>query len=137
METVMRAGKRERLVFVLGFVFKQSDDQWASICPEMNVASYGADLDEARQGLQSIVEAYVTYTLAKGRTDDILRPLKPEDLDDILSEPPPPGADRYECYVLIVTLPKETGTDHAPTPAFEFLRSEDCPQPIVGHMAAG
>jgi len=119
----------ERLLFPLGFLLKREGALWASLCPELDVASCGQTLEEARQALKDAVETYVMYMLEEGRRDEISRPASQADIEEFLTDPP--GEHAYECQVLVVTI---AGEPAAPTA--EFFQPELCPVPICEHLAA-
>lgn len=120
----------ERVSFAFGFLLKKEGDNWVALCPEINVASQGSTVDDAREGLKDAVETYVLYMLEEGRQEEIARPVSQGFIQDFLADPP--GECTYECYVLVVSWVREAKL----FPSVEFLRAPFCPVPISGHMAA-
>lgn len=119
----------ERLVFPLGCLLKREGDQWASLCPELDVASCGQTLEEAKQALKDAVETYILFMLEEGLRDEIPRPVSQADIQEFLTDPP--GDHVYECQVLVVTI-----VEGAAEPTVEFLEPELCPVPVCAHRAA-
>ena len=76
----------ERLAFPLTLLYKQEGDLWAALACEVDVASCGDTLDEARAMLREAVELYLTEMVASGRRADIERPVPPEELAEFIGE---------------------------------------------------
>jgi predicted RNase H-like HicB family nuclease len=89
----------ERAVYPFTFVFKQEGEQWAALACEVDVASCGSTLDEAREGLQEAVELYVTYLLEHDLRDQVARPVPAEVLAEFCQ-----GGHRTEYHSLIVDI---------------------------------
>ncbi len=88
-----------RLVYPLTFVFKQEDDQWSALACEVDVASCGDTLDEAREGLKDAVELYLSYMLENGFRDKVARPVPQQDLVEFCA-----GERIVEYYAAIAEL---------------------------------
>jgi predicted RNase H-like HicB family nuclease len=91
--------KAERLVYPLTFVFKQEGDQWSALACEVDVASCGDTLDEAREGLKDAVELYVSYMLENGHREKVARPVPAGDLAAFCT-----GKHVVEYHALILDL---------------------------------
>ncbi|MFQ6042492.1 MAG: type II toxin-antitoxin system HicB family antitoxin [Candidatus Poribacteria bacterium] len=50
----------------------QEDDVYVGLCPELNVSSYGEDIDEAKQSLQEAVEGFLETCEAMGTLEEVL-----------------------------------------------------------------
>ena len=48
------------------------DDQYTSLCPELNVSSFGDTIEEATESLQEAVEAFLEGCEMLGTLEDIL-----------------------------------------------------------------
>ncbi len=71
---------------------KKDEDQFASLCVELDVASCGRTKDEALEGLRNAIEAYIRYMIDEGREKDIYRPVPMQELKDFLF----PEDDKHE-----------------------------------------
>jgi len=50
----------------------QEDDLYISLCPELNVSSFGTTIDEARHSLHEAVEAFTEECTATGTLEDVM-----------------------------------------------------------------
>ena len=73
-------------------LIKKDDDQFASLCVELDVASCGRTKDEALDGLKNAIETYIRYMIDEGREKDIYRPVPMKELKDFLF----PEGDRHK-----------------------------------------
>ena len=119
------ADTQDRVAYPLTFLLKKEGDGWASLACEVDVASCGDILDEAREMLKEAVALYVTDMVESGELDRIARPVPKEGLVEFATDPP--GELHLEYHTLLVSL------STAP-PTLEFLpsmvRPTDC-QPAV------
>jgi predicted RNase H-like HicB family nuclease len=106
-----------RIAYPLTFVLKQEGNQWAALAPELNVASCGGTLEEARQALEDALETYVSYMISAGRVSEVARPLSQAEVDDFVNDPP--GVVRFERWVMFVALDAAEKASEAT--ATEFL----------------
>ncbi len=110
------------LTFV--FAYDAAETQrWAALACEVDVASDGRDVDEARWMIQDAVGLWTTFEIEEGRGDRLSRPIPPEELVEFIGDAP---ADRVvvEYYTLLLTVEAE------PRPkvtALEFVRSSVTP----------
>jgi len=118
----------ERLAYPFTFLFRREGKQWSALACEVDVASCGDTLEEAREGLKEAVELYISYMLENGLRDKVARPVPREDLAEFCS-----GKHEVEYYAMIVDL--------VPRPAphlleMQFVRSElapaDCRYALAG-----
>ena len=67
---------------VLTVIIKKENGKYSSWCPELDVASQGDTVEEARQNLQEAVELYVETMVEDGELSQLLDKvgLTPEDL---------------------------------------------------------
>jgi len=119
----------ERLAFPLTLLYKQEGDLWAALACEVDVASCGDSLDEARAMLREAVELYLTEMLASGQRTQIERPVPPEALAEFI------GEDRENARIERVTaiLWTEPGEREYRT---EFVPSLTTPVDYCGHVLA-
>lgn len=54
---------------------KKEDNQYSSLCVELDVASCGDTNEEAIEGLQNAIQAYIEYMDSEGRENEIYRPV--------------------------------------------------------------
>lgn len=52
-------------------IFKE-DDLYVALCPELNVSSFGENIDEARRSLQEAVEAFLEECEQMGTLQEVL-----------------------------------------------------------------
>jgi predicted RNase H-like HicB family nuclease len=105
--------KPERLAYPLTFVFHMEGDQWAALACEVDVASCGSTLDEAREMIKEAVELYVSYLLEHDRREDIARPVPAEALQEFVDDGDTPPT--VESHTLLVTLTPEIQMEFIPT----------------------
>jgi len=74
----------KRTLLKLTCLIKKEEDQYSSLCLELDVASCGKTREEAFAGLKAAVEAYVCYLVEEGRKDEILRPYPQEAIREFL-----------------------------------------------------
>jgi predicted RNase H-like HicB family nuclease len=117
--------KQERVAYPLTFLLKKEGNVWASLACELDVASCGDSLDEAREMLKEAVALYVTDLVESGELDKVARPIPKEALVEFATDPP--GELHVEYHTLLVYL-------KSVPPTLEFLpsmvRPADC-QPAV------
>jgi predicted RNase H-like HicB family nuclease len=119
------ADTQDRVAYPLTFLLKKEGDAWASLACEVDVASCGDTLEEAREMLKEAVALYVTDMVETGELDKIARPVPKEGLVEFATDPP--GELHFEYHTLLVSL-------STTPPTLEFLpsmvRPTDC-QPAV------
>jgi len=52
--------------------FFQEDDVYVGLCPELNVSSFGEDIEDAQQSLQEAVEAFIETCEEMGTLEEVL-----------------------------------------------------------------
>lgn len=57
---------------VLTMVIKKERGGYASLCPELDVASQGDTVEEARKNLKEAVELYVETLISDGQMEELL-----------------------------------------------------------------
>ncbi|MCF7810224.1 type II toxin-antitoxin system HicB family antitoxin [bacterium] len=67
---------------------KKEENQYASLCVELDVASCGTTETEAINGLKDAIDTYIEYMRDEGYGDEILRPVPMEELRDFLFTDP-------------------------------------------------
>ena len=63
--------------------FFQEDDVYVGLCPELNVSSFGEDIEDAQWSLQEAVEAFIETCEEMGTLEEVLEEagfLKKEDV---------------------------------------------------------
>lgn len=93
----------EKLVLPFTFLLKREGDIWASLACEVDVASCGDTVDEAREALKDALELYVVPLLESGRLGEIRRPVSRDDLDAFRSDPRAEDLV-VECHAMIAEL---------------------------------
>ena len=63
---------------------KKEENQYASLCVELDIASCGHTKKEAIEGLKNGIEAYLEYINSEGRENEIYRPVPMKALKDFL-----------------------------------------------------
>lgn len=63
---------------------KKEDNQYASMCVELDVASCGKTKMDALDGLKRAVETYIEYMVSEGLEKDIYRPVPMKELKQFL-----------------------------------------------------
>lgn len=63
---------------------KKEDNQHASLCVELDVASCGRTKKEAIDGLKRAIETYIEYMISEGREKEIYRPVPMNELKQFL-----------------------------------------------------
>ena len=64
----------------LHVLFEKEDDIYAALCLELDVASQGKSLEEARSNIREAVETYIEDVLNAGDEDEFIpRPAPPEE----------------------------------------------------------
>lgn len=120
--------KAERVVYPFTFVFAREGTEWSALACEVDVASCGGSIDEAREGLKEAVGLYVSYMIENGLRDELARPVSKEELAELCR-----GEHEVEYHAMIVDiLPRP-----APQPvSMEFVRSgltpADCRYELAG-----
>ena len=105
--------KPVRIVYPLTFVFKREGRLWSALACEIDVASCGKNLAEAREGIKEAVELHLSYMLEHGLRDKIANPVPAEALREFmeLGDAPP----TIESHTLLVTLTSEIQMEFVPT----------------------
>jgi predicted RNase H-like HicB family nuclease len=109
----------ERVVYPFTFVFKQEDGQWAALACEVDVASCGSTLEEARDGLKEAVGLYLAYMIEHGLRDQVARPVSREGLTEFCQ-----GEHTVEYHAAIVDIISRPVVRLSST---QFVRSELAP----------
>ncbi len=109
--------KAERIAYPLTFLLRREGGQWSSLACEVDVASCGETLEEAREGLKEAVGLYISAMLEEGKRDSIARPVPQDALREFMAEGD--EAPRIEYYTLIVVP--------VPDMEMEFVPSELAP----------
>ena len=65
-------------------LLKKEDNQYASLCVELDIASCGKNKKEALEGLRDAAETYLEYMIAENRRDEIYRPVPINELKEFL-----------------------------------------------------
>lgn len=65
-------------------LIKKEEDQYASLCLELDVASCGKTKEEAIEGLKNTIEAYYEYMVSTGKETEIFRPVPMNELKEFL-----------------------------------------------------
>ncbi len=63
---------------------KKEEDQYVSLCVELDIASCGGTKKEAIQCLKNGIEAYLEYMVSAGRKNEIYRPVPMNELKNFL-----------------------------------------------------
>ena len=63
---------------------KKEDNQYSSLCVELDVASCGDTNEEAIEGLKNAIQAYFEYMVSEGRGNEIYRPVPMNELRKFL-----------------------------------------------------
>ena len=63
---------------------KKEENQYASLCIELDIASCGHTKKEAVEGLKNAIEAYLEYMISEKREKEIYRPVPMNALKDFL-----------------------------------------------------
>jgi predicted RNase H-like HicB family nuclease len=74
----------KRKVLRLTGLIKKDEDQYSSLCLELDVASCGRTKEEAITGLNAAIETYVNYLIEEGREDEIYRPVPQDAIREFL-----------------------------------------------------
>jgi predicted RNase H-like HicB family nuclease len=59
---------------------KKEENQYASLCVELDIASCGNTKKDAIVGLKNAIEAYLEYMISEGRENEIYRPVPMDEL---------------------------------------------------------
>jgi predicted RNase H-like HicB family nuclease len=123
--------KPERIVYPLTFVFKREGRLWSALACEIDVASCGRNLAEAREGIKEAVELHLSYMLEHGLRDKIANPVPAEAMTEFCEGR---GTVKFEYHTAIVDLEQKP---EAPAVSMQFVRSElapvDCRYAAVAH----
>jgi predicted RNase H-like HicB family nuclease len=114
--------EQTRVAFPFTFLFKREDGVWAALACEVDVASCGDTLDEARKALKDAVELYVVTMLEEGGEDRISRPVPRAALAEFMGDDP--QAVTVEHLTMIAQL---AGVPLARVTGIEFVRSMVAP----------
>ena len=109
----------ERALYPFTFIFKQEDTEWCALACEVDVASCGSSLDEAREGLKEAVELYLSYMIEHGLRDEVARPVPQDALAELCQ-----GKHIVEYHAAIAEIITRPALRLITT---EFLRSELTP----------
>jgi len=63
---------------------KKEENQYASLCVELDVASRGHTKKDALEGLKNAIESYLKYMISEGRKNEIYRPVPMNELRNFL-----------------------------------------------------
>lgn len=63
---------------------KKEENQYASLCVELDIASCGNTKKEAIIGLKNAIEAYLEYMISEERENEIYRPVPMDELKNFL-----------------------------------------------------
>ena len=63
---------------------KKEEDQYASLCVELDIASCGKTKKDAIEGLRDAIETYLEYMTSERRENEIYRPVPMNELRDFL-----------------------------------------------------
>lgn len=74
----------KRKLLRLTCLIRREGDQYSSLCLELDVASCGRTREEAFEGLQAAVEAYIDYLVEQNREDEVYRPVPPDAIREFL-----------------------------------------------------
>ena len=108
----------ERALYPFTFIFTHEDSGWCALACEVDVASCGGNIDEAREGLKEAVGLYLSYMIEHGLRDEVARPVPHSDLAELCQ-----GEHVIEYHAAIVEIITRPAI-HIGT---EFLRSELTP----------
>jgi predicted RNase H-like HicB family nuclease len=109
----------ERVVYPFTFLLKRGDNEWSALACEVDVASCGSSIDEAREGLKEAVELYLSYMIEHGLRDEVARSVPPKDLAEFCQ-----GEHTVEYHALIVDIVARPAVHLT---RMEFVRSELAP----------
>jgi len=112
--------KSQRVAYPLTFLLKKEGELWASLTPEMGVASCGDNVDHAREMLKDAITGRLRYLLEAGHADQIWHPMTRAGVEDFATDPP--GEVTTERYVMVVTVPAEEAGRRR-RPRVEFIPS--------------
>lgn len=118
----------ERVAFQFTFLFRRDGSRWSALACEVDVASCGKTLREAREALQDAVELYVSYMVENGMRDRIARRVPQEEVAAFLAAAKTrPTIERHTMIaVLHPASPRgEMEAEFIPTE----LQSADCQLP--------
>ena len=65
-------------------LIKKENNQYASLCVELDIASCGRIKKEALEGLKNAIEAYLEFMISEGRKQEIYRPVPMKELKNFL-----------------------------------------------------
>lgn len=109
----------ERVVYPFTFIFRREDNEWSALACEVDVASCGSNIDEARDGLKEAVELYLSYMIEHGLRDQVARPVPSDDLAEFCQD-----ECKIEYHALIVDIVTHPVVRLV---GMEFVRSELAP----------
>ncbi len=112
----------EQYALPLTFLFIREGKQWTGLACEIDVASCGDSLEEAREMAKDAVQAYVTVMVEEDRVDDLSRPVPAADLAEIFNMPPEDLVTEYHTLLFSVE-----GEQELRVAAMSFLRSMVAP----------
>ena len=119
----------ERVAYPLTFMLKREGNQWASLTPELRVASCGDTAEAAREALEDAIQTYLSSMVGQGRGGEIWRPMSATEIEDFRSDPP--GEVRVESYAMVLYLGPE-GQEQEP----RGVRAEFVPLIREAHAVA-
>ena len=112
------ADTQDRVAYPLTFLLKKEGDGWASLACEVDVASCGDTLDEAREMLKEAVEVSVSSLVEIGKFAEIERPASPELLASFLNVAPEDLVIEYHTLLIAIESdprPAVTSMEFVPT----------------------
>ncbi len=65
-------------------LIKKEDNQYVSLCIDLDVASCGYTKEEAIEGLKNAIDAYLEYMISEGKESEIYRPVPIDGLKEFL-----------------------------------------------------
>lgn len=65
--------KDRRIIKVsVGVYLIKEDDSYTAYCPELNLSSYGASIDDAKKGFEDAIAIFIEETTRRGTLEKIL-----------------------------------------------------------------
>ena len=63
---------RKMIKVQVGLYLIKEDDSYTAFCPELNLSSYGASIDDAKKGFEDAIEIFIEETTRRGTLEKIL-----------------------------------------------------------------
>ena len=79
---------------------KKEENQYASLCIELDIASCGVTKKEAIAGLKDAIKTYIEYMISEKREKEISRLVPMDELKDFLFPESSPCKQRFEAISL-------------------------------------